>query len=285
MNNAANDDDIKNGTKLATVYGIKITSPKFGVSTDRYMFDPNQKVISKGISSVKYLNKTVPSELYEMYHSQDVSSFMNVLIGINEKTSCDERQLTNLIRIGYFSEYGNEMELLRIKDVFNYFKKGKTKIIKKSSIKNEALLNIIAAHSSDKNAKGETTKSFRITDMGGLLHDCERYVLSIGIKDSDVKSKIANQLELLGYVDITTNREADRRKLLVLDLFNLKSGSEIWGVSIIVRSLGTGNEARLTISKSRFDETPLKKMDVIYGERLSKNRKGYWYLNEYRILA
>lgn len=76
LNNAANDDDIKSGTKLAKEYGISITPPRFGVSTDEYMFDERQHVISKGVSSVKFLSKNVSRELYDTYHRHGFESFM-----------------------------------------------------------------------------------------------------------------------------------------------------------------------------------------------------------------
>ena len=56
LNNADNEDDIKNGNELATLYGIKIIPPKFGISKDEYVFNKEKKVIAKGLSSVKYMN-------------------------------------------------------------------------------------------------------------------------------------------------------------------------------------------------------------------------------------
>ena len=89
----------------------------------------------------------------------------------------------------------------------------------------------------------------------------------------------------MGYIDLTTGKEEDRRKLLILDIYELKNATITWGVAVIVRSIGTGNEARLTIRKNIFDKNPFKELSVIYGARLSKNNKGYWYLNDYRILT
>lgn len=284
LNNAANDDDIKNGTAMAKEYGIRITQPKFGSSGSSYMFDRESGVISKGVSSVKYLNKIVPQELYDVYHKNHPETFMEALLAIKDETSCDDRQLSNLIRIGYFSTYGNIRELQRIYDVFKYFKRGDAVHIKKSSIKDGPLLEILKQYSTDVNAKGVELKSYTIVDMRGLLNQCEDYVRSLNIPDADFKSKIADQQELMGYVDITTGDEKDRRKLLVLDTYELRGANGVWGVAVTTRSIGTGKEARLTVRKYVYDRQPIKKLDVIYGASLSKNRSGYWYLNDYQLL-
>lgn len=285
LNNAANDDDIKNGTALAKEYGIRITQPKFGSSTSDYGFDHETGVISKGVSSVKYLNKIVPRELYEVYQQYRPKTFMQALRLISEHTSCDDRQLSNLIRIGYFSEYGNANELDKIYNLFKYFKRGEAKSVSKSKLSDGVFKDIIAAHSVDINAKGQVLKTYTITDMDGLLCDCERMVLDEHIEDMDFRSKIEAQQELMGYVDITTGLESDRRKLLVLDTFELKGANGVWGVAVITRSIGSGKEARLTVRKALFDRQPIKKLDVIYGATLAKNKAGYWYLNDYKMLS
>ena len=285
LNNAANDEDIKGGTQLAREYGIKITPPKFGVATDQYMFDKAGGTISKGVSSVKYLNKKVPSELYDLYHRKKPDSFVDCLLRIDKETECDDRQLTNLIKIGYFSEYGNITELLRIYDIYKYFNRGEAKKIKKDKLKDGVLSDIVRTYSTDLNAKGEHLKTYTIANMPELLKACEKHILGLGLPEMDIRQRIANQMELLGYIDVTTNNAADRRKLLVLDIYELKGGSGVWGVAVTTRSIGTGKEARLTIRKEVFDSKPLRKLDVIYGADLYKNKKGYWYLNSYEVLA
>lgn len=284
LNNPAKDEDIRNGTKLAQIYGLKITPPMFGASSDQYMFDPDRKIVSKGISSVKYLNKVVPQQLYAMYHQKKPESFMETLLRIRSETSCNERQLLNLIRIGFFSEYGNIRELQRIYDIFKFFNDGTAKSIKKTKLKDGPMCEIVKRHATDIGVKGNELKSYTITDMPGLLEECERNVLSLGIEEADVKSRIKDQLELMGYIDITTNDPQDRRKLLVLETFELGGPNGVWGVATTVRSIGTGNEARLTVRKSIFDKKPFAQYNILFGAGLYKNKKGYWYLNDYKVL-
>lgn len=285
LNNPTKEEDIRNGTNLAQIYGLKITPPMFGASSDRYMFDPDRKIISKGISSVKYLNKIVPQQLYTLYHTQKPRSFMETLCRIKKETSCDARQLSNLIRIGFFAEYGNIRELQRLYDIFKLFKEGDAKSISKTKLKNGPMLELVKRHATDIGVKGNELKSYTITDMPGLLSDCEEYILNLGIEDADIRSKIEDQKELMGYVDITTGDPQDRRKLLVLDTRELSGSNGVWGVATTVRSVGTGNEARLTVRKAVFDKKPFKELNIIFGAKLYKNLKGYWYLNDYEVIA
>lgn len=285
LNNAANEDDIKAGTELAEVYGIKITAPRFGVSLSDYMFDREKQVISKGISSVKYMNKKAPMELYNIYHTYHPKTFMEVLRLVDANSSCDDRQISNLIRLDFFFEYGNIRELQRIYALYKYFKRGAAKTISKEKLKDGPLKDIIVSHSRDTNAKGVTLKRYTIEDMDGILEECESYVKSLNLPDADLKSKINDQLDLMGYVAIATNREEDRRKLYVMDTYNLKSGGQVWGVAINVRSIGTGKQTRLTVKRNLFDKKPFSKKSILYADQLYKNQKGYWYLNWYEVIA
>lgn len=46
-----------------------------------------------------------------------------------------------------------------------------------------------------------------ITDIGGLLVACEKAVKSLNLPDVDLKNKIQTQLELMGYIDLTTKNQ------------------------------------------------------------------------------
>jgi hypothetical protein len=121
--------------------------------------------------------------------------------------------------------------------------------------------------------------------MQGLLTAYEGYIKSLNITDFDYKLKSATQLELLGYVDLTTNKPEDRRKLLVTEVIPLhskdKDNENIWGYAVFSRSIGTGKTSRLTVRANLFNNNPIKKMDIIYASIVDKNKQGYWYLLEY----
>lgn len=283
LNNANGEEDVKNGNELATLYGIRIVPPRFGLSKDKYLLNTEEKVIAKGISSVKYMNADVANELYELAKAGKPESFMDLLMQLDEKTHLDTRQRDILVKIDYFAEYGNSKELLRMVDFFSFFKNGTMKKISKDKVTAE-LEPIIAQYATDKSKSGQPAKSYTFTDLPGLLRHLEVMVRDMHIQDFDLKSKMQTQLENLGYIDLTTNKKEDQRKLVILDIYPLRSKKtkEIWAYALQVRSIGTGKTNRWTIYSELYDRKPLQRYDTIYvpmngwGER-----RGYLYLYNY----
>lgn len=286
LNNANNEDDIKNGSALAELYGIQIVPPRYGISKDRYVYDKDRNVIAKGINSIKYMNSTVANELYDLAKRSDPKTFMSLLTLMNNETSIDTRQRDILIKIDFFVDFGNVTELSRIASVFAFFKNGTAKKVQKDKISGQ-MLDVVSKYVTDKNKNGTEAKSFTITDMVGLLDECEDVIKSLHLPDLDLKCKIQNQIELMGYIDLTTNKKEDRRKLLITDVFPLSSKKDntIWGYAVQTRSVGSGKASRLTIRSSVYAKAPIKRFDIIYAKELEKNRSGYWYLLDYDLIA
>lgn len=286
LNNANNEDDIKNGSALAELYGIQIVPPRYGISKDRYVYDKDRHVIAKGINSIKYMNSTVANELYGLAKRSDPKTFMSLLTLMNNETSIDTRQRDILIKIDFFVDFGNVTELSRIASVFAFFKNGTAKKVQKDKISGQ-MLDVVSKYATDKNKNGTEAKSFTITDMAGLLDECEDVIKSLHLPDLDLKCKIQNQIELMGYIDLTTNKKEDRRKLLITDVFPLSSKKDntVWGYAAQTRSIGSGKVSRLTIRSSVYAKTPVKRFDIIYAKELEKNRSGYWYLLDYDLIA
>lgn len=286
LNDANNEDDIKNGSALAELYGIQIVPPRYGISKDRYVYDKDRNVIAKGINSIKYMNSTVANELYDLAKRSDPRTFMSLLTLMNNETSIDTRQRDILIKIDFFVDFGNVTELSRIASIFVFFKNGTAKKVQKDKISGQ-MLDVVSKYATDKNKNGTEAKSFTITDMAGLLNECESVIKSLHLPDLDLKCKIQNQIELMGYIDLTTNKKEDRRKLLITDVFPLSSKKDntVWGYAAQTRSIGSGKVSRLTIRSSVYAKTPVKRFDIIYAKELEKNRSGYWYLLDYDLIA
>lgn len=286
LNNANNEDDIKNGSALAELYGIQIVPPRYGISKDRYVYDKDRNVIAKGINSIKYMNSAVANELYDLAKRSDPKTFMSLLTLMNNETSIDTRQRDILIKIDFFVDFGNVTELSRIASIFVFFKNGTAKKVQKDKISGQ-MLDVVSKYATDKNKNGTEAKSFTITDMAGLLNECESVIKSLHLPDLDLKCKIQNQIELMGYIDLTTNKKEDRRKLLITDVFPLSSKKDntVWGYAAQTRSIGSGKVSRLTIRSSVYAKTPVKRFDIIYAKELEKNRSGYWYLLDYDLIA
>lgn len=124
--NKDNSDKTTAVTKYAKGVGINIVPIKFGHSRADYSCDATNKKIYKGVASVKNLNSTVSEELYLLSQSKKYPRFVDLLIDITEKTSCNSKQLDILIKLDYFSEFGEPNELTYIYSKFTeLYVKGK----------------------------------------------------------------------------------------------------------------------------------------------------------------
>ena len=287
LNNASNEDDVKRGTELAESYGIRITPPRYGVSKDTYCFDENQKVIAKGLSSIRYMSTKVALELFDIARNAAPKTFLE-LLNCLKSTSVDSRQLDILLKIDFFNSFGNCRELFKIKEMFDFFKQGDAKSIKKSLVNDDALKAIIQRHTSSKRKDGSEAASYSFAtsdDVMNCMKECENYIRSLHVDDLDMKVKIQNSLDILGYVDIATGKEEDRRRLLITDCIPLKDKTtgKPWAYRLATRSLGSGKTAKVSVQAKVFDNAPLRTGDIIFCKDVTKNKAGYWYLVDYTI--
>jgi hypothetical protein len=211
---------------------------------------------------------------------------MDVLKWLDER-SIKTAKVQPLIKIDYFMRFGNCVELLRINEMFDFFAQGNAKSIKKEKINSEFLENIISRHATDKKKDGSEGKSYTITDIDGLLAEVEAYIKSLDLNDLSFKVKCANHQDILGYIDLTTNREEDRQKLVVSKVIPVKNRTtgEQFAYMLATKSIGSGKNGSINVMKNVFDANPISDNDVIFirnkNTDMYKNNKGYWYLRRY----
>lgn len=117
--------------EMQKAFGIKDGGYKFRNDNRTYVADETTNTIFSDLSSVKYMNTKIAEELYALKDNQ-YSTFTDLLVDIEEKTSVNSRQLEILIKLNYFSEFGGNNELL---EILNVFKNGKE--VYKKTLKNE----------------------------------------------------------------------------------------------------------------------------------------------------
>lgn len=281
LNDAANDEDIRNGTKYAKTRGIKITMPKWGVSRGDYAFDSERNIIAKGLSSIKYLSATVAEELYTIAHTQKLDTFTDVLLALKE-SSIDSRQLDTLIKLDFFSDFGNQRELMRILDAFLLLKKGDAKQIAKAKVDGTFLEDPIRNHSIGVTKSGAESKNYIFTDIYATLIDAEKLIKASGLDDLTSIVKIQNSIDILGYVGYTSDRQEDRPKLFVLDVYPLvrKKDNKQFGYSVVTKSVGSGKECRFTVVNGVFNKDPIAKGDIILCKGYERNGE-YFRMTSY----
>jgi len=282
LNNAANDEDIRNGTAYATKVGIKVTMPKWGVSKGEYYFDRDKNIIAKGVTSIKYMSEQLADEMF-ILSKNHYERFIDLVADLKSKTSINSRQLEILVKLDFFSDFGNQRELLRIIDVFSQLlKDGEVKQIKKESVDGTPFGEIIAQYSNGKTKNGAESKSYVIQDIHAIMRGVEDAIMAARLEDLPDIVKIQNFHDAMGYVGYTSGKEEDRRKLYVLDVFPLarKSDGKKFGYSVITKSIGSGVESRFTVFNRVFDKEPIHKGDVIYCKGYERNRQ-YFTLTFY----
>lgn len=283
LNNAANDDDIKNGTAYANKIGIKVTMPKWGYSRGDFFFNKEDNVIAKGLSSVRYIGNSVAEELYDLSTRVKCDSFVDLLKHINDETSLNTRQLDILIKIDYFSKFGNQRELLRITELFyNTFKCGNAKQIKKSVIDGTPLEPIVQKYAVGVTKSGGVAKSYTLLDVMSILEESELVIKDLHLDDLNDIIKVRNFYDVMGYIGYVSGKDEDRRKLYVTDakpLYRKKDGKQ-FGYSIFTKSIGSGKESRFTVYNRVFDRDPIKTGDIIYCRGYEKDGQ-YFTLTAY----
>lgn len=278
LNNAANEDDIRNGTAYANKVGIKITMPKWGLSKSEYFFDREKNIIAKGLTSIKYMSSGIAEELYRLAHEHTYTRFVDVLEDLDKKTSINSRQLDILIKLDFFSDFGNQRELIRISEMFfDTFKKGCAKKISKDKVDGTPLEPIVTKYSVGVTKAGGVAKSYTLLDVKSILNEVEDAIKAIHMDDLNDLIKVRNFVDVMGYVGYVSGKEEDRRKLYVLDVYTLvrKSDGKQFGYSVVTKSIGSGVESRFTVVNSVYNQDPIKKGDIIYCK--SYERQGQYY--------
>lgn len=283
LNNAANEEDIRSGTAYANKVGIQVTMPKWGVSKSEYFYDKNKNIISKGLTSIKFMSSGVAEELYNLSKSKDYMRFTDVLFDIDQNSSLNTRQLDILIKLDFFSDFGNQRELFRITELFyDTFKKGRAKKIAKDKVDGTPLESIVSKYSVWTTKGGGVAKSYTLLDVESILHESEDAIKSVHMEDLDDLLKVRNFADVMGYIGYVSGKEEDRRKLYVLDVYPLarKKDNKQFGYSVVTKSIGSGKEARFTVVNKVYDEDPIMKGDIILCKGYEKQGQ-YFKLTSY----
>lgn len=283
LNNAANEDDIRNGTAYANRVGIKITMPKWGLSKSEYFFDKERGIVAKGLTSIKFMSAGIAEELYQLAKSKTYTRFVDVLFDIDQKTALNTRQLDILIKLDFFSDFGNQRELLRITDMFyTTFKKGHAKKIAKDKVDGTPLEDIVTKYAVGVTKSGGVAKSYTLLDVASILRESEDAVKAIHMDDLSDLLKVRNFVDVMGYVGYVSGKDEDRRKLYVLEVYPLvrKKDNKQFGYSVVTKSIGSGKESRFTVVNKVYEEDPIKKGDIIFCKAYEKQGQ-YFRLTAY----
>ncbi|NJK16031.1 DNA polymerase III subunit alpha, partial [Clostridioides difficile] len=206
-------------TEYALKRGVNIFNPKFRFSKSEYFFDKKTNSIYKGIESIKFLNSDIGEYLYSLKDNK-YDSFLELLNDL--QGHINSKQLSILIKLDFFEEFGKSNKLLETYDIYN-------SIYSKKQFKKDSLpckMGIMRKYSNK-----ETEKIFKEVDTKKL---CSYLESQIENTDIPINEKIQAYFEFVGSCDIKDSN-SNPRYCLVIDidtkyspkvtLYNINSGN------------------------------------------------------------
>lgn len=233
-------DDLDRTAKLIAempYFKVALKPIKFRHSRADYNMEKDTNSIYKGVQSIKYLNAEVSDKLYEMREMQ-FDSFLDFL----KVSPLNSRQLSILVELNYFEEFGKTAKLLQIIDL--YTKYGGKKQIKKD--KCDIPEEIISKYST------QTAAMYKFTDVDGMLKElCD----AIPDKDIPIQMRLNAEREYLGYASTII---PNNRNLAVVMSEDFKYSPKIG-----IYMLATGQQITVKISKKNYTQNPFMLGDVL----------------------
>lgn len=236
-------------------FGYKLGNYKFGTDNRTVNISEETHLIYPNLSSVKGFGDGVVNTLYEL-GLQQYDSFISVLEALFSH-SINKTIVDKLIKLGYFSDYGDVNILLETAKYYDLLHDAKT-ISKEKAINNNLSFEILSKYGN------ETAKQFNKIDSVGLLNEM---VQNIPHRKLTMKECLDNQREILGIVTYT-NSEADIHLLYVSELEVLKSV-----VNVKLHEIQTGKLREVKMWARNFNSHPFSEGDILFVTSIKKDNK------------
>lgn len=233
-------------TEAVMHFGYTKLPFKFRQDNRAVSVNDTTKEITMCLYSIKGISKTASDILFQ-YKDVEFESFIDVVKTI----PLDKTTYEALIKLDYFSEFGESKKLLIVYDTYKKWN-GK-KQIKKTKIEPFMLEQL------NRFATKETATQYMFADIEPLIRE---YTSSIPNTSISAKEKIDSQLEYLGYIQATGNAD-DLKVGYVTKVYpiNRKSDGKFCGMNINVTFLGRGKSSSFTYWTT--DKKKLKEKDII----------------------
>ena len=256
-------DDMERTAKLIDelkYFNIKIEPIKFGKSGSQYTLDKENNKIYKGIASVKYCNDQIAEELLELSKNK-YNNFVELLHDIHNHTSVNSRQLTILIGLDFFSDFGQNKYLMEISDLYDKF--AMVKQIKKDKMEELGLTEYLM----QKYAEKETAKMYKDIDNVGLITElCER----LENKSMSVVDQVKFEKEYLEYV-VYTNPKVHPSFYIVTDYKTYKETRKPY---CVLHNIKTGEDVKARVTNVKvYEYNPFGEYSILRIDRFSLKHK------------
>lgn len=243
-------------TKELSYFGIKLKRPKFRYSKSEYLMNKESNSIYKGVKSYKYLNEQVSNELYDLRNNV-YNNFVELLEDLSH-TSIDNKQLTILIKLGFFEEFGKSQYLLNIVGIFN-------KLYGKKILNLTQLPLGLTVEEIKPYVNKFTEKQAREINIEGLMNYC---VSKLENKELSMKDLFGAMMEYQGYIDYK-DESWNENVYIITEIKTNKYGTPF----VNIYNLKKGESLEIKVYKNTLYKNPLDEYDVIYAVIKDKNKK------------
>lgn len=235
--------------EMLKAFNIKEGEYKFRLDNREFVVDKENSCIKPALLSIKGMSNTVAENLYSLRDNQ-YDNFFDVLEEIVFKSIVGGDKLITLIKMNYFSEFGDINYLLECHEMFSIFYKNKkwgVQIKKEKAFSLNIDFDILR-----KNSGSESAKQFNKVNMKAVLYEIMKTKKFKPLNDLDV---IKYRYEALEYIDIIDKRYAGY--CVVTDISSDKSPK------ITLYPLANGNPFLMKIQKDVYKSKQLKRGDII----------------------
>ena len=256
--NVCKDDAEKTNKAIDYVkkHDMVIKPPKFRYSRAEYFMDKETNSIYKGMASIKYMNAQVSEELYKLKNNQ-YNNFMDLLIDVYDKTSINSRQLSILIVIDFFEEFGKSQKLLDIVELYENIMSKKLKSKKGEVSFNKADLpypqEIIEKYATEK-SKEDKYKQYKVERA---LELCNELMNDIPNIEMPSIYKIRMNFDTMGECNYYFE-DYNPTTCIVVDVITKFKTKKAW-----LFSIASGHIAEVNIGEGYYNLQPFKALDVI----------------------
>ena len=237
-------------------HDMVIKPPKFRYSRAEYFMDKETNSIYKGMASIKYMNAQVSEELYKLKDNQ-YNNFMDLLIDVYDKTSINSRQLSILIVIDFFEEFGKSQKLLDIVELYENIMSKKLKSKKGEVSFNKADLpypqEIIEKYATEK-SKEDKYKQYKVERA---LELCNELMNDIPNIEMPSIYKIRMNFDTMGECNYYFE-DYNPTTCIVVDVITKFKTKKAW-----LFSIASGHIAEVNIGEGYYNLQPFKALDVI----------------------
>lgn len=251
--------EMKNG------FGIKEGPMKWGIDNTRFQADKEHNQIIPSLTAIKGMSKTSAKSLYLLSQQVKCKTFIELLSEIKSKTKVDSKELTSLVYLDYFSEFGNPNQLLKEIELFDTFY-GAIQISKSKVddlIPHDVMITM---------CEKETAKKYMNVDYVSII----KYLAAVDTIVTPMTDKIKYELEYLGYIQ-STFPNLNESYAFITDVYGAYSNK-----NVVVYVLKTGEQKKFKVKKNVFESNPIEIGEIINiiradeEGRWSKDKDGQW---------